>query len=53
MWAMGGALPATIARYEILEVLGRGAIGTVYRARVPGSSTTVALKVVSAVDAGQ
>src|SRR5215510_5745116 len=35
----------TIARFELLDILGQGAFGTVYKARDPELDRTVALKV--------
>ncbi len=44
------ALPRALGRFELLEVLGQGAYGTVYRARLSGPlgfEEYVALKVLS------
>ncbi|MDX2199197.1 MAG: serine/threonine-protein kinase [Phycisphaerae bacterium] len=41
------AMPKSIGHYEIIDVLGRGGMGTVYRARQTNPSRVVALKVVN------
>ena len=41
---MGEPIPATIGKYEVISVLGRGAMGIVYRARDPLMDREVAIK---------
>jgi serine/threonine protein kinase len=43
-----GVTPATVGPYEVLSVLGRGGLATVYRARHRASDRHVALKLVAA-----
>jgi hypothetical protein len=47
----GTAKPVQLGRFELLRVLGRGAMGAVYEARDCERGTSVALKLLSRVDA--
>lgn len=42
----GRSQPVIVGRYEVLERIGRGGMGTVYRARDPELSRTIALKLI-------
>jgi serine/threonine-protein kinase len=46
--SQGTATPETVAGYEVLRELGRGAMGVVYQARQPGLKRLVALKMILA-----
>ncbi len=45
-FALGKPVPPSIDGYEIVDEIGRGAMGTVYRALQSGARMTVALKVI-------
>src|SRR5262249_15020815 len=44
----GKALPPTVGRYEVADLIGRGGMGVVYRARDPHIGRIVAIKVLKA-----
>ena len=43
---MGSRLPKRIGRYEVIELIGQGAMGKVYKARDPNIDRVVAVKVI-------
>ena len=47
--ARGGAAPARLGRYEVQDLLARGGMGAVYKARDPSLDRIVAVKTVQAV----
>ena len=45
-----GDIPETIGRFEIIDIVGKGAMGIVYRARDPNIDRTIAIKTIKTAE---